>query len=834
MPEDESSSHSSGEESDEVSPVVEKKSLDSRFSKAQLLHLQDTKDTYRYSTAAQRKELAQETYEKFMADIAAVGWECSKDDAAAVNENVRLWYQQRARSRRDEPRWGIPWNARQVFYKENIGLVMETQARMYANAIGVEPTDVLIEPAELDAIQEEDEGTPTEDAPEGGAKALKPFNFFQKALTEEWEKIGEKQQKKYAKMATLWREQGPNEEERRRLAETRLIEIMTQISKDVYAQLGVRLVSLASYTDTKGELCVTTLDFNHKIDGGKTFKSGARAWWAKADPETAYGQFVVSQDKEDREIDKSTKAELVLDRNEFGEPILPDPSKIPTGMKPHKYYVKLIRAFVRGVYATAKGVNRTSREAAPPWGALTRDLQSLVDRKYFPSKFEPLTDPNIIRVERAGKILNFWYKRQEAGKIPFTFHHYIGSNDEVCPRVPRALQSPSSDSDESESMLPRRPPARRSERQNIPKPSAAKSTPEEKSDDDPTAAPGSESDGFYESDSPAPKSQTLKKKKAPGKKVKTAASLSAKIGAKKSKPQAASELAKKKPKPKEKLVQGPNQDVPMTLDPDTLEVGRVEDVPMGSVPPADRPGDDLPAGEILMDTDISGSGDTDVQMSFSTTPATPIKPELPQQGDNSTADRFADGMLTPSLARAAASLSLSTPQRTDHGTTSYSEADIQAMVREQVAKMLAGGLPQALLTPPPDPTPPIGSTGKPDSLQRPKFGKGPSKLGEAKKLGSSEPSDSDSDNGEGSSSGHANMDVGTPPAGHLEHLDTQENQDQEQQLESGGPPVGEKKEKKKRGGRKANAEDRALLEQADKHGKSGKRARKPTGRSMGK
>ncbi|KAF6751345.1 hypothetical protein DFP72DRAFT_850967 [Ephemerocybe angulata] len=421
--------------------------LDERFNATQLSYLEESRETYRYSTAVQRKELCQQTYEKFIRDMEAMGRFPDKDEKAGVNENVRLWYQQRGRSRRDDIHWGILWVGRQVFYKENIPLVMATQRELYAEAVGVQASEVEVEPPELDAIGDEDGDN--EDEVRDTRKPLKPFNFFQKALTIEWKKLSEEEQEKYHKLAIKWRKRGPNEEEKRRLAQYKLAEVMTEFCQNLYKQMGVRLVSLASFTDTKGQLGITTLDFNNKIDGGRSFKSGAKRWWQDSNPELAYGNFIVATKSGEAPGATDTKA-LVLKRNEYGEPILPDPKKVPRGSTAHRYYVKLLRAYVRGFYATARDVKPTSRLAAPPWGVLSRDIRSLIDEEYFPEKYCPLTDPGIIRVERAGKILKYWYKRQERGEIPLLFHSYIGSDEKVHPAMPRTLRSASSESEEGD------------------------------------------------------------------------------------------------------------------------------------------------------------------------------------------------------------------------------------------------------------------------------------------------------------------------------------------------------------------------------------------------
>ncbi|KAF5315567.1 hypothetical protein D9611_004736 [Ephemerocybe angulata] len=862
MPQTAEESDSSSQSNTDDVPKEEKKTLDSRFTESQLDYLRDNKEAYRYSSATQRKELAQETYEKFMQEMQAAGRDCSKDDASAVNENVRLWYQQRARSRKDEPRWGIAWDPRQVFYKENMAMVLETQRKLYAEAVGVQPSEVSIEPAEVEAAGEEDEAE-SEINSAKSAKPPRPFNFFQRALTAEWTKLNEKEQKKYKKMATLWREQGPNEEEKRRLAETRLVEIMTQISRDLYAQAGVRLVSLASYTNTQGALCVTfdvaghiaTLDFNHKIDGGQTFKSGARQWWHKSNPEAAYGDFLVASGKDGQDHRKQPRSDLVLKKNEYGEPILPDPRIIPLGMKKHKYFVALIRAFVRGTYATSKGVKEKSREAAPPWSALARDLGSLVSRDYFPSKYEPLCDPNVIRVDRAEKILKFWFRRQENGEIPLSFHHYLGTDDEYHERVPREVQV-LSDSEASEDEGQPKAPTRKTRARRDPGGSRATGLPDHSG-----SAPSSDASSESEVES---RSRTKKKKKASVRgPQKSAARLSAKIGAK-----SRGKLAG---------VQKGGRRIGDDSD------GEREDSGVGAVP-SDK--EVISEANLGLQRDIKGKSrevtvDMDVDIHINQEPAVgSYGIETPDIGTpmivnseigSPTVINSRHGTPTLDLINATSDLRLVSPDKPVLATQSHGlgiePALMEAYVREQVAKYLqmsgmnpskvgegtiptsTGGIPEMSKVPHPGPMPGLTSPlpGLPPSLRTL-----PATVPQQSMVGNPAPvTDIQSKEeklkpkpkptkkkhrklGEADDSDHPNDEVIAGIPNPVEEAAGSSStamgeQEMEQPLSDGEKPKVVKKQK----GRKANAEDRALLAQAEKHGKVGKRMAKPSKKAMG-
>lgn len=95
-----------------------------------------------------------------------------------------------------------------MFYKDQPTRVRLTQKHMYEAHTGKK------------AGRDEDmgDGDLEEEVEEGDLpkdKLLKPFHFFQKALTAEWDSLTRKEQDSYEKQAILWRSLGPDEGERR-------------------------------------------------------------------------------------------------------------------------------------------------------------------------------------------------------------------------------------------------------------------------------------------------------------------------------------------------------------------------------------------------------------------------------------------------------------------------------------------------------------------------------------------------------------------------------------------------------------------------------------------
>lgn len=101
-----------------------------------------------------------------------------------------------------------------MFYRLNTKLVQSRQQSLFEEATGQKSSAEDFEPLELDAI--EDDGSPEPATSTGQKKRDKPFQFFQPALTVEWEKLGPTEQGKYNAIAVEWREKGPSAAERKR------------------------------------------------------------------------------------------------------------------------------------------------------------------------------------------------------------------------------------------------------------------------------------------------------------------------------------------------------------------------------------------------------------------------------------------------------------------------------------------------------------------------------------------------------------------------------------------------------------------------------------------
>jgi hypothetical protein len=110
---------------------------------------------------------------------------------------------------------------RQVFYKHNMGLVVEHQQLMYEAAVKEQGAGVGGEgegPVTVDEVDIEyaadKSGSDTDS--EMDMKTITLFFFFQRALTYEFKQLSEEKVEEYEVMAHKWNEEGPSDIEKKR------------------------------------------------------------------------------------------------------------------------------------------------------------------------------------------------------------------------------------------------------------------------------------------------------------------------------------------------------------------------------------------------------------------------------------------------------------------------------------------------------------------------------------------------------------------------------------------------------------------------------------------
>ncbi|KAJ2935911.1 hypothetical protein H1R20_g1180, partial [Candolleomyces eurysporus] len=367
--------------------------MDSRFHTVQLAYLQSCWVEYLFATAEQKKEIPLTATDHLVALVEKAGRQVSDTERTGLQKNVREWFMQKCRRKKDLPKFG---------------------------------------PKYTDEEQDEDK------LPDYGGKSPTLFYFYKKALKHEWDLLTEDEKLSYEKKAAEWREHRANEEDKVRLAENDLVPYVEHFCHTMFNHLGVCVAVLCAM-----------LNFNEN-HGGTGFKqtkqegiknTGIMPLWAK------YNASVMGLSSNPYEIPWELKV------NEYGEPLLKDPMNIPDLYQCWSTLPKVLRAFIKGHYACASG--RNPSKVRPPWGEMFKQPQSFFLADHVPEKYFPIfCDPSKVNVGLVEELLNLFYGKQKEGRIAFEFHSYLGSKGVFHLRLPReAIQASSAEDGQSMPLL---------------------------------------------------------------------------------------------------------------------------------------------------------------------------------------------------------------------------------------------------------------------------------------------------------------------------------------------------------------------------------------------
>lgn len=102
---------------------------------------------------------------------------------------------------------------------------------------------------------------------------------------------------------------------------------MRKFADEMYTQMSVRVLIFMGYQKDDGKYVYSSNDFNPKIDNGKSIKKSAQ-WKNNGITTEDFGQYLLeSYGTKDDPVEKETSIRpgSVLETNDYGEPILPDP-----------------------------------------------------------------------------------------------------------------------------------------------------------------------------------------------------------------------------------------------------------------------------------------------------------------------------------------------------------------------------------------------------------------------------------------------------------------------------------------------------------------------------
>jgi hypothetical protein len=207
------------------------------------------------------------------------------------------------------------------------------------------------------------------------------------------------------------------------------------------------------------------LDYNDSLGGGATYMAKHGNWKTEGfDMDSWNNHNRDYYNPEQSTLVSTTKVPrslLHLDRNEFGEPILPDPLLVPRRETGRTWRQALVRAFMTYHYCKSSELKSpyyvdalpalaSGEERAIPWKKLVPRLRECVEEEHLPSNLLLLIgEPSTMKDDQCHSLLTFWFRRQTSGMLPsFRFKRYMIKDDlvEALPReevdIPRTETPP--------------------------------------------------------------------------------------------------------------------------------------------------------------------------------------------------------------------------------------------------------------------------------------------------------------------------------------------------------------------------------------------------------
>ncbi|KAH6885674.1 hypothetical protein BKA70DRAFT_1236906 [Coprinopsis sp. MPI-PUGE-AT-0042] len=274
--------------------------------------------------------------------------------------------------------------------------------------------------SELGARQ--DSGSLSESATAPTAKEIAnlAFRYYQQAVTIGLRELPEAEMKQYVLKARVARAKGLSDEDKKRNIETSLTHAMRKGAEHLWNHFGVKVVYAITFEDKEGTLRAVVQDFNEELGGGASFVKQNNDFLHESGFYTALAQFA----KRDWPLGTKPVAErgqrvrqgahplLKLPSNEFGEPILPNPGRIPQ-VKEVEWLVAVFRSFITVHYA-----GRDER-SSPPWSDMAaRPSHYFPPEILAPEYAQLIKEPSKMGKANLLKILKHLFHRQEAAMKP--------------------------------------------------------------------------------------------------------------------------------------------------------------------------------------------------------------------------------------------------------------------------------------------------------------------------------------------------------------------------------------------------------------------------------
>ncbi|KAH7919745.1 hypothetical protein BV22DRAFT_1133619 [Leucogyrophana mollusca] len=253
-----------------------------------------------------------------------------------------------------------------------------------------------------------DQGRDRKDRSQIGQYTKNVASWIREVMTESQRKLAEKTLEE-------WNRDGAPDAEKAFAAEKKLGKRLNQFVGEMERTMGVHVIVLATYRNTKGGVDFGSIETRPKAQR-KKFMEQNKAWkkdTARAFLKWAQGEFPNADSEDSGDSDDDVRKEVELELNDEGFPILP-----PRGDMDLEESKAIIRKFCQKAYEHYTNNKRVK----VPWSAIQADSGKFIDDLSLPED-TVLRDPSKLQQSEVKAIWRFWRGRQKNGQLPIV---YIG------------------------------------------------------------------------------------------------------------------------------------------------------------------------------------------------------------------------------------------------------------------------------------------------------------------------------------------------------------------------------------------------------------------------
>ncbi|EAU80271.1 hypothetical protein CC1G_13284 [Coprinopsis cinerea okayama7 len=427
---------------------------------SQVAFLTNKLDEYRAMGAAVKKQgyahrMAQHL-KKEMNAMGATNMSQAREDQLKLA--VERFFEERKYERSPTKRkWGIKWHARLVFKYVRTRAIWHLAKLILANLplpdlrrllddedavikedLGSTPEEKIELPEDFDEEDDDHESEPP--APANG-RVPTPFWKFPHATTLLWSVLTEKEKNHYEHLADEWRSEGPPQEEKRKLVQTKLGPRCQDFATSVYNDMGVIVFFLLGYEDSTLERFGVTLEYNTELTGKQAFLQRYQKQWVASGIQDRWCEYVGNVLASDDETDPAAATKkagkrarrplLPMKSDASGQPILPPLSAMPETEQRSVWLGDVLRSFFTRIYNLDLGnkplpavisAEKDSLRVRVPWKSIKGRARSCVTAEFLPDEFvEKFEDPSQWSLKTRRAVYDFYYARQEDPNVKTTF-----------------------------------------------------------------------------------------------------------------------------------------------------------------------------------------------------------------------------------------------------------------------------------------------------------------------------------------------------------------------------------------------------------------------------